>query len=177
MDVQTTPLDGEPFDLAVSQLGVMFFDEPTAAFGAIRRLLTAGGRFVFACWQGVEHNPWHVGTVLRPLLPPPPVPPPGKSPVGPFISGTRSTCGTSSGRRASGPSRARPRDHGAGAGRRRVRQLAAGVHGRRPEHEGEARSVVERHLDRFAVGPEEYEYPLAFRVFEAVNPSAAPPVC
>ena len=30
--------------------------------------------------------------------------------------------------------------------------------------------MVERHLDRFAVGPEEYEYPLAFRVYEAVNP-------
>ena len=39
-----------------------------------------------------------------------------------------------------------------------------------PEREDEARAVVERHLDQFAVGPDEYEYPLAFRVYEAVNP-------
>ena len=86
-DVQTDRWEGEPFDLAVSQLGVMFFDEPTAAFGAIRGLLVPGGRFVFACWQDVEHNPWHVSHVLRPLLTAPPVPPPGKSPVGPFALG------------------------------------------------------------------------------------------
>ena len=38
-----------------------------------------------------------------------------------------------------------------------------------PERLQEAEAVVERHLDRFAVGPDEYEYPLAFRVYEAVN--------
>ena len=86
-DVQTAPPDGEPFDLAVSQFGVMFFDEPLAAFGAIRASLVPGGRLVFACWQDVEHNPWHVGTALRSLLPPRPAPPPGKSPVGPFVLG------------------------------------------------------------------------------------------
>src|SRR6185437_12259369 len=87
LDMQTGSWDGPPFDVAASQFGVMFFDEPTAAFGAIRRALVPGGRFVFACWQGVESNPWHVGTALRPLLPPPPVPAPGKSPVGPFALG------------------------------------------------------------------------------------------
>ena len=29
--------------------------------------------------------------------------------------------------------------------------------------------MVERHLDRFAVGPDDYEFPLAFRVYEAVS--------
>ena len=38
------------------------------------------------------------------------------------------------------------------------------------EREEEAMALVERHLDRFAVGPDEYEYPLAFTVFVAVNP-------
>ena len=42
---------------------------------------------MFACWQDVEHNPWHVRTALRAMLPPPPVPAPGKSPVGPFAFG------------------------------------------------------------------------------------------
>ncbi len=66
-DVQVSALDGAPFDLAVSQFGVMFFDEPTAAFASIRGLLVPDGRFVFACWQGVERNPWHTGTALRAL--------------------------------------------------------------------------------------------------------------
>ncbi len=30
--------------------------------------------------------------------------------------------------------------------------------------------MVERHLDQFAVGADEYDYPLAFWVYEAVNP-------
>jgi hypothetical protein len=38
-----------------------------------------------------------------------------------------------------------------------------------PEDEDEALEVVERHLARFAVGPDAYDFPLAFRVYEAVN--------
>ena len=75
-DVQTGGLGPEPFELVVSQLGVMFFDEPLAAFGAIRAGLLPGGRFVFASWQGVEQNPWHTGTALRPFVPPPRLPAP-----------------------------------------------------------------------------------------------------
>ena len=78
-DVQVSALNEAPFDLAVSQFGVMFFDEPTAAFAAIREHLVPQGRFVFACWQGVERNPWHIGTALAKLLPPPRTPEPGKS--------------------------------------------------------------------------------------------------
>ena len=81
VDVQTDAFVGEPFDQAVSQFGVMFFDEPTKAFRAVRALLRPSGRLVFACWQGVEHNPWHVATALRSFLPAPPTPAPGKSPV------------------------------------------------------------------------------------------------
>jgi hypothetical protein len=36
-----------------------------------------------------------------------------------------------------------------------------------PEREAEALELVERHLARFEVGPGEYEYPLAFRVYDA----------
>ncbi len=171
IDVQTTPLDEAPFDLAVSQFGVMFFDEPTRAFGAIRRLLTAGGRFVFACWQGVEHNPWHVGTVLRPLLPPPPVPPPGKSPAGPFVLGDDEYVRDLLGAAGFAAVESTPHETTVRAPADAVvdRSLLQFM-GVAPEHEGEARAVVERHLDRFVVGPEEYEYPLAFRVYEAVNP-------
>jgi hypothetical protein len=43
-----------------------------------------GGRFVFACWQRMEDNPWFTGGLLARYLPPPPVLAPGKSPTGPF---------------------------------------------------------------------------------------------
>ena len=170
MDVQTGDLGHDPFDLVVSQLGVMFFDEPTAAFGAIRGLLAPGGRFVFACWQGVERNPWHTGTALRSFVPPPRTPPPGKSPVGPFALGDDEYV----------------RDVLGGAGFALVgcaefdislRAPASAVGdaallefmGVAPECLGEATAALEDHLARFAVGAGEYEYPLSFRVYEAVN--------
>jgi len=170
LDVQTGQFDDDPFDLAVSQFGVMFFDEPLAAFGAIRRLVRPGGRLVFACWQGVEHNLWHVGTVLRPFLSAPRVPPPGKSPVGPFALGDEEYV--------------RELLEGAGFGavtavshRATVRAPASAVFdpallgfmGVAPDDEPAARAVVERFLERFAVGPGEYEYHLAYRLFEARN--------
>ena len=170
MDVQSEVLAAEPFDLAVSQFGVMFFDQPLAAFGAIGRLLHPGGRLVFACWEGVEHNPWHIGTVLRPFVDAPPVPPPGKSPVGPFSLGDDEYV--------------RELLEGAGFGavaaeahRVAVRARADAVFdptllammGVAAEREPEALAAIERHLERFAVGEGRYEYPLAFRIYQAVH--------
>ena len=59
-DAQTTPL-GEGFDLAVSSFGVMFFDDPVAAFSNIGRALRPGGRACFLAWQPIEKNPWLMG--------------------------------------------------------------------------------------------------------------------
>lgn len=84
-DVQQDRIDGGPFDAAMSQFGVMFFDEPKTAFANIRRHLVPGGRLGFACWQSLAKNPWHVAPVLVAFLPPPPQPAPGKSPTGPFV--------------------------------------------------------------------------------------------
>jgi SAM-dependent methyltransferase len=50
-DAQTTPF--EPVDVVMSQLGVMFFEDPAAAFANLRR---AGGRLAFLCWQRPELN-------------------------------------------------------------------------------------------------------------------------
>jgi SAM-dependent methyltransferase len=83
-DVQHDTVPGGPFDVALSQFGVMFFDEPTTAFTNIRRHLLPGGRFAFACWQAVERNPWFVGPPLAAYVPPRQSPAPGKSPTGPF---------------------------------------------------------------------------------------------
>ena len=170
MDAQTDRFAEEPFDLAVSQLGVMFFDEPTAAFGAIRSALRPGGRLLFACWQGVEQNPWHTSTALRPFVPPPRVPPPGKSPVGPFSLGDHEyACDVLGGAGFTAVEST--------AFEATVRAPASAVvdtsllqfMGVGPERLAEAEAVVERHLEQFVVGPDVYEYPLAFRVYEAVN--------
>jgi SAM-dependent methyltransferase len=83
-DVQTEPIAGAPFDAAMSQFGVMFFDEPVTAFRNIHAQLRAGGRIAFACWQPAEVNPWFFADALAGLVPPPPPPEPGKSPTGPF---------------------------------------------------------------------------------------------
>lgn len=57
-DATTFAPDPADFDLAVSRFGVMFFDDPEAAFANIRTLLAPGGRLVFACWQSLFVNDW-----------------------------------------------------------------------------------------------------------------------
>jgi SAM-dependent methyltransferase len=64
------------FDLAVSRFGVMFFDDPAAAFTTIASNLRPGGRLVFACWRAANENEWArvpLGAVsdLLPAAPPP----------------------------------------------------------------------------------------------------------
>jgi SAM-dependent methyltransferase len=169
-DVQTGGLGSEPFDLAVSQLGVMFFDEPLVAFGAIRGGLHRGGRFVFACWQGVEQNPWHTGTALRSFVPPPRLPAPGKSPVGPFSLGDEEYVRDILGGAGFGDVESRALEITVRAPASAVvdRSLL-GFMGVAPERLGDAEAMLDRHLARFAVAGGEYEYPLAFRVYEAVN--------
>jgi SAM-dependent methyltransferase len=57
-DAQTTDFGGGRFDVAVSRFGVMFFDDPVAAFTNIATALRPGGRLVFCCWQFLEANDW-----------------------------------------------------------------------------------------------------------------------
>lgn len=51
-------LPAAPYDRVVSRFGTMFFDDPPAAFGNLRRWLSPGGRFVFAVWAPLADNPW-----------------------------------------------------------------------------------------------------------------------
>jgi SAM-dependent methyltransferase len=62
------------FDLVVSRFGVMFFDDPVAAFGNLHRLAAPGGRLCFACWQPAADNLWVTLPMrtLADLLPPQP---------------------------------------------------------------------------------------------------------
>jgi SAM-dependent methyltransferase len=59
------------FDLAFSRFGVMFFADPTAAFGNLRAALAPGGRMTFVCWRAFRDNPWAFMPLMvsRDLLP------------------------------------------------------------------------------------------------------------
>lgn len=57
-DAQTHPFDQNRFDLLISRFGVMFFEDPKAAFVNMTRALRPIGRSVFAAWAGPEQNPW-----------------------------------------------------------------------------------------------------------------------
>lgn len=76
---------GDGFDAVVSRFGVMFFDDPAAAFANIGAAVRPGGRIAFVCWQGPQQNPFFSvpGRHLREAMTnPPPVPAPGApSPV------------------------------------------------------------------------------------------------
>jgi len=54
------------FDLIVSRHGVMFFEEPVAAFAHLRALAGAGARLVFSCFRSRADNRWV--TALRPIF-------------------------------------------------------------------------------------------------------------
>ncbi len=56
-DMATAATD-EPYDRLVSRFGVMFFDDPPAAFANLARWLEPGGRFAFAVWGPPSENPW-----------------------------------------------------------------------------------------------------------------------
>ncbi|HTX03229.1 MAG TPA: class I SAM-dependent methyltransferase [Candidatus Acidoferrales bacterium] len=81
----------ERFDLLFSQFGVMFFDDPVAAFRNLRRALKPSGRVAFACWRSMEENPWFsipLAEAKRFAPPLPPVPPETPGPMA-FADGKR----------------------------------------------------------------------------------------
>jgi SAM-dependent methyltransferase len=54
----TTATPDAPYDRMLSRFGVMFFDEPQAAFANLARWLAPGGRLAFAVWGPPADNPW-----------------------------------------------------------------------------------------------------------------------
>jgi SAM-dependent methyltransferase len=48
----------EPFDVAISRFGTMFFADPVAAFTNIAAGLRPGGRLALATWQPLPANDW-----------------------------------------------------------------------------------------------------------------------
>jgi SAM-dependent methyltransferase len=72
-----------PYDRLVSRLGIMFFDEPAAAFANLARWLVPGGRFAFAAWDKLAENPW-LATVREVVAQLVDVAPPEPNVPGPF---------------------------------------------------------------------------------------------
>jgi ubiquinone/menaquinone biosynthesis C-methylase UbiE len=170
VDMQSDTVDGGPFDVALSQFGVMFFDEPVTAFANIRRHLKPGGRIVFVCWQAGERNPWFFASAIADLLPPPP-PAPGKSPTGPFSLGD--TAQTASILRSAGFLEVRSTDYELAVEAPQdsiVDDAQLAFMGVPVDKLAIARTAVDRHMQQFVLSPVLSRFPLAFQVFQATNP-------
>ncbi len=63
-DAQTDTPVGAPFDVAYSRFGVMFFDDPAAAFANIAGWLVPSGRLGFICFKPPAANPFITGPVM-----------------------------------------------------------------------------------------------------------------
>jgi SAM-dependent methyltransferase len=85
-DAQTYAFAGGA-DCVFSRMGVMFFDDPVAAFANLAGAVHPDGRLVFACWQPLAVNDWMAVpfAALRRVVALPP-PPPADAP-GPFAFG------------------------------------------------------------------------------------------
>jgi ubiquinone/menaquinone biosynthesis C-methylase UbiE len=55
-DAQDLPFSAEEFDAVVCQFGAMFFPDKSKAFAEVRRVLKAGGTFIFNVWDRIEDN-------------------------------------------------------------------------------------------------------------------------
>ena len=74
-NAQTHPLEPATFDLIVSRFGVMFFDDPVAAFANLRRAARNGGELRVIPWRSAAENPFmttaeRAAAPLLPNLPP-----------------------------------------------------------------------------------------------------------
>ena len=89
-DAQVYPLEQGRYDAVISRFGVMFFDDPAAAFANIRRSARPGARLAFVAWRSPAENPF-MTTAARaaaPLLPP--MPPPNPDAPGQFAFADKS---------------------------------------------------------------------------------------
>jgi SAM-dependent methyltransferase len=170
-DMQTDRLEGGPFDAAISQFGVMFFDEPVTAFSNVRSHLRQAGRMAFACWQGLEQNPWFFAPAVAEFVPPPPDVAPGKSATGPFALADADH------------TRAVLKAAGFESVERRTYEIEVEVPGDSvvdedqlifmgvPEERlGAALIAVDEYMRRFEIDSVLSRFPLAFQIFTAVNP-------
>ncbi|MBC9034205.1 class I SAM-dependent methyltransferase [Sphingomonas sp. JC676] len=70
-DAQVHDFESPRFDMIVSRFGVMFFDDPVAAFANLRRAAHDGAALRPLVWRGAEENPFMTTAerAAAPLLP------------------------------------------------------------------------------------------------------------
>jgi SAM-dependent methyltransferase len=70
-DAMQLPFDDGEFDAVVCGFGVMFFPSKSKAFSEARRVLSAGGVFLFNAWDRIEENEFAhtVTTALEAVFP------------------------------------------------------------------------------------------------------------
>ncbi len=57
-DAAEMEFESEAFDLLFSRFGVMFFDQPQAAFANLHGAMASGAKLAFCCWQPPRDNAW-----------------------------------------------------------------------------------------------------------------------
>ena len=57
-DAASYAFEPASFDVITSRYGVMFFPEPDAAFGNIRKAAKPGARLRLMVWRPLDENPW-----------------------------------------------------------------------------------------------------------------------
>jgi SAM-dependent methyltransferase len=167
-DVQVDRLPDGPFDVVMSQFGVMFFDDPPAAFTNLRHAAGPTGRLGFVCWQAAAANPWHLSHAVGAYVTPPPPPPPGRTAPGPFS--LSDPVGTERLLVAAGWSRVTciPYEHtvtvDAGAVYDDAQLPFLGV---ADDARAAARAAAQRWLDQFKGADGRFHLPIAFQVVTA----------
>jgi ubiquinone/menaquinone biosynthesis C-methylase UbiE len=70
-DAHTYSFEPGRFDAVMSRFGVMFFDDPVAAFANIRRAARSQAKLAFAAWRSPAENPFMTtaARAAEPLLP------------------------------------------------------------------------------------------------------------
>ena len=83
-DAQIHAFEPDSFDVVFSRFGVMFFEDPVAAFTNIRGAMSSQATLAFCCWQPRARNPFMTVPAMAALeLLPAPAEVPPRSP-GPF---------------------------------------------------------------------------------------------
>jgi SAM-dependent methyltransferase len=74
-DAQSHVFEPASFDMVVSRFGVMFFDDPVAAFANLRRGVVKGGQLCVFVWRSAAENPFMTAAerAAAPFLPDMPV--------------------------------------------------------------------------------------------------------
>lgn len=76
-DAQRADLGVEEHDVVVSRFGVMFFDDPVAAFANLRKAVRPGGRLALAVWASLPEQEWITVAMAAALAHLPPSEPSG----------------------------------------------------------------------------------------------------